>query len=181
MLLPFNLSEWNALMVFLGPYPASFSLFSSFQFTVDSKQMFNININFCRRLDSNRRPLVLEATALPTEPQPQPKNALMFDAIGMLKYISPYCLFYFTPISQVFHSAVHWMCFASEEEQTTNQNPISEEHNTKSFSIISFTRAKLRCSGKWLWRSWQSGRFLHQRTQVRIQSLAFFIEHFFYC
>ena len=26
-----------------GPFPASFSLFSSFQYTVDRKQMFNIN------------------------------------------------------------------------------------------------------------------------------------------
>ena len=26
-----------------GPFPASFNLFSSFQSTVDSKQMFNIN------------------------------------------------------------------------------------------------------------------------------------------
>ena len=26
-----------------GPFPASFSLFSSFRYTVDSKQMFNIN------------------------------------------------------------------------------------------------------------------------------------------
>ena len=26
-----------------GPFPASFSLFSSFQYTVESKQMFNIN------------------------------------------------------------------------------------------------------------------------------------------
>ena len=25
-----------------GPFPASFSLFSSFQYTVDSKQMFNV-------------------------------------------------------------------------------------------------------------------------------------------
>ena len=31
--------------VFLnGPFPASFSLFSAFQYTVDSKQMFNKNI-----------------------------------------------------------------------------------------------------------------------------------------
>ena len=50
-----------------GPSPASFSLFTSFQYTFDSKQMFNI-IKFS--LDSNRGPLVLEATALPTEPQP---------------------------------------------------------------------------------------------------------------
>ena len=53
-----------------GPYLASFSLFSSFQSTVDSKQMFSININPCRWLDSNRGPLVSEGTALPTEPQP---------------------------------------------------------------------------------------------------------------
>ena len=35
-----------ALRVFFkknGPFPASFSLFSSFQYTVDSKQMFYIN------------------------------------------------------------------------------------------------------------------------------------------
>ena len=30
-------------LFFNGPSPASFSLFSSFQYTVDSKQMFNIN------------------------------------------------------------------------------------------------------------------------------------------
>ena len=48
-----------------GPFPVSFSLFLSFQYTVDSKQMFN---KFCRWLDSNRRPLVSEVTALPTEP-----------------------------------------------------------------------------------------------------------------
>ena len=27
------------------PYPASFCLYSSFQYTVDGKQMFNINLN----------------------------------------------------------------------------------------------------------------------------------------
>ena len=32
---------------------------------------------------------------------------------------------------------------------------------------------------QWLWRSWQSGRFQYQRTQVRIQSSATFIEHVF--
>ena len=49
-----------------------FSLFSSFQYTADSKQMFNKYINFCRWLDSSCRPLVSEATALPTESQPLP-------------------------------------------------------------------------------------------------------------
>ena len=32
-----------------------------------------LTVNFCRWLDSNRRPLELEATALSTEPQPLPK------------------------------------------------------------------------------------------------------------
>ena len=44
--------------------------------TVDSKQMFHIE--FCRWLDVNRGPLVLEATTLPTEPQPLPKVARNF-------------------------------------------------------------------------------------------------------
>ena len=48
-----------------------FSLFSSFQYPVDSKQMFN---KFCQRLESNRGPVVLEVTALPTEPPPLPKH-----------------------------------------------------------------------------------------------------------
>ena len=52
-----------------GPFPASFSLFSSFntQLTVNK---CSIPINFWWWLDSNRGPLVSEATALPTEPQP---------------------------------------------------------------------------------------------------------------
>ena len=40
--------------------------------TVDGIQMFYINI--CQWLDSNRGPVVSEATALPTEPQPLPKK-----------------------------------------------------------------------------------------------------------
>ena len=53
-----------------GPFPASFSFFFlSFLHTVNSKQMFNKS---CRWLDSNPGPLVLEATALPTAPQPLP-------------------------------------------------------------------------------------------------------------
>ena len=54
-----------------------FSLFSSFQYTIDSTQMFNIN--FCRWLDSNHRPLLSEATALPTEPHKHwPLNSICF-------------------------------------------------------------------------------------------------------
>ena len=68
-------SSWS-LKFFLknGPYLASFSLFLSFQNSVYSKQMFNININFCQWLDLYRGHLVSEATALPTEPQPLPKK-----------------------------------------------------------------------------------------------------------
>ena len=44
--------------------------------TVDSKQMFN---KFCRWLDTNRGPLVLEATALPTEPHNHCPPDSLFD------------------------------------------------------------------------------------------------------
>ena len=33
--------------------------------------------------------------------------------------------------------------------------------------------------GQWLWSSWQSGRFWHQRTRVQIQSSAIFIKDLF--
>ena len=46
-----------------------FALFCLF-YTVDSNQ-----IKICRCLDSNRGSLVLEATALPTEPQPLPRSS----------------------------------------------------------------------------------------------------------
>ena len=45
-----------------------FRLFNTIQLTVDNK----CSIKFCRCLESNREPLVPEATALPTEPQPLP-------------------------------------------------------------------------------------------------------------
>ena len=53
-----------------------FSLFN----TVDSKQMVNIKV--FRWLDSNRGPLVLEATALPSEPQPLPTLKFVCDVGG---------------------------------------------------------------------------------------------------
>ena len=39
--------------------------------------MFNLNIIFCQWLDSNRGPLISEATTLPTEPQPLHTNRLV--------------------------------------------------------------------------------------------------------
>ena len=53
----------------IGPSRPLFLYFLLFN-TVDSK-MFNLN--FCWWRNSNRRPLELEATTLPTEPQPLPK------------------------------------------------------------------------------------------------------------
>ena len=49
------------------PFLASFSYYCLFN-TVDIILMFNIKV--CMWLDSNCGPLLLEATALPTEPQP---------------------------------------------------------------------------------------------------------------
>ena len=45
-----------------------FRLFSTIQLTVNNK----CSVKICRCLDLNRGPLVLEDTALPTEPQPLP-------------------------------------------------------------------------------------------------------------
>ena len=48
-----------------------FRLFNTF----DSKQMFKLNLHVT---NSNRGPLVLEATALPPEPQPLPHSYFQF-------------------------------------------------------------------------------------------------------
>ena len=52
-----------------------FSLYFRLFNNVDSKQY---QYKICRWLDSNRRPLVSEATALPTEPQPRPLSSISF-------------------------------------------------------------------------------------------------------
>ena len=65
--------QWKTnLLTTRPPQPSptkiqNFFLFSSFQYTVDSKQMFHLN-KICRWMDSNRGPLVSVAAALPTEP-----------------------------------------------------------------------------------------------------------------
>ena len=64
--------------------PAVFFLYFCRLNTVDSKQIFN---KICQWLDSNRRPLVLEATALPTEPLQLPKLSRFWKAKNIpLKY-----------------------------------------------------------------------------------------------
>ena len=60
-----------------GPFPAAFSFLLSFQYTVDIKQMFNVFVIFCQWLDLHCGPLVLEATALPTEPNHYPNSCFV--------------------------------------------------------------------------------------------------------
>ena len=63
-----------------GPFPASFSLFSFF---LDSKwQIITLQIFHCGWRDSNYRSLVLQVTAPPTAPQPQPMVSQCFRSRG---------------------------------------------------------------------------------------------------
>ena len=79
-----HLSHTTTTVFLNQPAPASFSLFSSFQYKV------------CRWLDSNRGPLVSEATAMLSEPQPQtlPKVYLFLFQIVFfsLSFILPFSL-----------------------------------------------------------------------------------------
>ena len=54
------MGHWKPLFIY-------FRLFN----TADNKQTI-VQYKFCRWLESNRRPLISKATALPTEPQPLP-------------------------------------------------------------------------------------------------------------
>ena len=55
-----------------GPTQPLFLYFRLFNTQLTANKC-SIWINFCQWLDSNRRPLVSEVTALPTEPQPLPR------------------------------------------------------------------------------------------------------------
>ena len=71
--------------------PASFSLFQSIQqLTVDTVDTCMLCIKFCKLLDSNRRPLVLEATALQTEPQPHKLACVHCRQITRLAFVLLY-------------------------------------------------------------------------------------------
>ena len=79
--------------------PCLFFFILSFQYTVDSEQMFNIK-KFGQILDSNLGPLVSKATPLPTEPQPLPSSSsLLTSPVTHLKRdfcasVSPYNFFF---------------------------------------------------------------------------------------
>ena len=70
-----------------GPLYLYFCLFN----TVDSIQLFN---KFCWWLDLNCGPLVLEATTLPTEPQPLPLIFKRFSKSFFFKMGHPWPLFH---------------------------------------------------------------------------------------
>ena len=75
---------FKKVFVFInGLFSASFSLFLSFQY---SWQETNIQYKFCRWLDLTRGPLVSEATAVPTEPQPLPKKVFVTKQIILLLF-----------------------------------------------------------------------------------------------
>ena len=75
-----------------------FRLFNTIQLTVNNK----CSIKICRCLDSNRGPLESEATALPTEPQPQFNCLNGFNGFNVRPrhYLIP---FYFT----VLYTAIY--------------------------------------------------------------------------
>ena len=63
-----------------------FSLLSSFQYS----WLWMFNNFFCQWLDSNRGPLALEATALPTEPQQLPKIYIFLTTVNIKSSIPEY-------------------------------------------------------------------------------------------
>ena len=67
----------NRKIVFLEPFPASFYLFSSFQYSSSLIKLVVI-LRICQWLDSNRGSLVSEATALQLRHNHWPLNWLYF-------------------------------------------------------------------------------------------------------
>ena len=91
--------------------PCLFFFILSFQYTVDSEQMFNIK-KFGQILDSNLGALVSKATPLPTEPQPLPSSSsLLTSPVTHLKRdfcasVSPYNFFFLC--STIIHQYVFY-------------------------------------------------------------------------
>ena len=116
------------------PFPAYFPLFLSFQYSW--QKMFNKF--FCRWLESNHKPLELEATALPTEPQPLP---LIFFLNGPNRPL--FCLF--SSFSQHNDNIVQNLTIKSVDgvlgTQTRGGRMVGADESTGriSFSTIFFT------------------------------------------
>ena len=70
-----------------GPFPASLFIFVFSIQLIINKLTNKCSIKFCQWLESNHGPLILQATALPTEPQPLPtsgklKNEIFLKTFG---------------------------------------------------------------------------------------------------
>ena len=91
--------HFSVLSKKFGPFQASFFLYFVFS-TVNRKY---VHCKILRWLDSNRGPLVLEATALPTEPQPLP-NFCILPSLGRPVLFVKWIL-------QTFKQVVHIKCF----------------------------------------------------------------------
>ena len=74
---------WLKVFFKSGPFPASFYLFLSFQYSSIQLIINKYSIKFCRWLESNRGPLESKATALPTEPQPLPERHYLLLSISL--------------------------------------------------------------------------------------------------
>ena len=88
----------------------------------------------------------------------------------------------------------HWLIFLIFYTHSLSLSPISHHsHHGPDFSLprknifphlylyVLFLAQPFDTNEcrQWLWLSWQSGRFWYQRSGVRIQTLAIFIEHLF--
>ena len=82
--------------------PSLFLFIFVFSIHLRVNKLTNVQYKFCRWLDFNRRPLVSEATTLPTEPQPLPW-------IQQLCYIKVIWLNPNGYIDVISSSAVAWM------------------------------------------------------------------------
>ena len=83
-----NLITWINFFFLNGPFPASFFfIFCLYNTQLTVYNNCSLLLNFCRWLDSNRGPLELEGTALPTEPQPLPKlNYFYYTSLSLIDW-----------------------------------------------------------------------------------------------
>ena len=133
---------WNCIFLKMGHSRPLFYLFLSFQYTVDSNQMFN---KFCQWLDSNRGPLVSEATALPTEPHnhcPQ-KNFLTTDTINCKgpKFHRNFCCLNSTSPIQIDRSACRPKTVHLNRK--TMHTPLMKSRIRSSVWVIIFVNRKI--------------------------------------
>ena len=132
--------------------PSLFFFISSFQNTVDSKQMFNLNINPCRWLDSNRGPPVLEATAQPTEPQPLPcLSILKLFSLTLDAFIYSFSLSH----SHTYYFISFSIHFLPSKVNDRYLQQVSE--TMRNFHRVSRRKRSLRTSPKFNKRSDSSG------------------------